>query len=142
MGFQRILIAVDESPAAAHAADVGADLARALNAEVALVHAVEPLVAPESGVSAAELIDASERDGRALLAAVRSRGGIGEAAFTFVQVGKPVPVITKAASDWKADMIVIASHGRGGVSRLVLGSVAEGVMRHSICPVLVVRAAG
>lgn len=47
-----------------------------------------------------------------------------------------------AAKEWPADLIVIGSHGRGGVKRALLGSVAEGVMRHAPCPVLVVRATG
>jgi nucleotide-binding universal stress UspA family protein len=57
-----------------------------------------------------------------------------------MDVGKPADVILKVGAEWKADMIVIASHGRGGMRRLVLGSVAEAVMRRSDCPVLVVRA--
>jgi len=44
------------------------------------------------------------------------------------------------AKDWPADLIVIGSHGRSGMRRALLGSVAEGVMRNATCPVLVVRA--
>jgi nucleotide-binding universal stress UspA family protein len=44
-----------------------------------------------------------------------------------------------AAKEWPADVIVIGSHGRAGVTRVLLGSVAEAVMRHAPCPVLVVR---
>ncbi|MGE5112215.1 MAG: universal stress protein [Acidobacteriaceae bacterium] len=47
--------------------------------------------------------------------------------------------MVKAANEWPADLIVIGSHGRGGVERLLLGSVAESVTRHAACPVLVVR---
>jgi nucleotide-binding universal stress UspA family protein len=46
----------------------------------------------------------------------------------------------RAAKAWPADLIVIGSHGRAGIVRTLLGSVAEGVMRHASCPVLVVRA--
>ena len=58
MSFRKILIAVDESPIAAHAADVGAQLATALGAELALVYVVDPTqtVASDSGVQAADLI--------------------------------------------------------------------------------------
>ena len=65
---------------------------------------------------------------------------LGAPPLEFLAIGAPVEEIVKAAQDWPADMIVIASHGRSGVRRLLLGSVAEGVMRHAACPVLVVRA--
>ena len=58
----------------------------------------------------------------------------------FVQTGAPAAAIVNAALEWPADLIVIASHGRTGVRRALLGSVAEGVMRNASCPVLVVRA--
>jgi nucleotide-binding universal stress UspA family protein len=57
----------------------------------------------------------------------------------FVPVGDAASEIAKAAEDWPADLIVIGSHGRGGIRRALLGSVAEGVMRQASCPVLVVR---
>ena len=57
-----------------------------------------------------------------------------------MQIGSPVGEVVKAAKDWPADLIVIGSHGRGGIRRALLGSVAEGVMRQAPCPVLVVRA--
>lgn len=142
MSFQRILIALDGSATAAHAGEVGVGLAKALGVELALVHAVDPalgLVA-ESGASASDLISLAEQDGRALLAAFPRRAGLPSPPYEFVEVGKPADVILKVAAEWKADIVVVGSHGRGGVRRLVLGSVAEGVMRRSRCPVLVVRA--
>lgn len=144
MGFQRVLIALDGSPASVHAGEVGAEIARSLHAEIALVHAVDPALGslPESGVSPKDLMRSAENEGRQLLATFRHASGLLMPSFDFVEAGTPVHVIMKAAANWRADMIVIASHGRGGVTRLVLGSVAEGVMRQSTCPVLVVRAAG
>ena len=56
------------------------------------------------------------------------------------ETGAPAATIVKAARDWAADLMVIASHGRSSASRALLGSVAEGVMRNAPCPVLVVRA--
>ncbi|WP_145723421.1 universal stress protein [Mesorhizobium tianshanense] len=53
----------------------------------------------------------------------------------------PADEIVKAAGEWPADLIVIGSHGRGGVQRALLGSVADGVIRHASCPILVIRAA-
>ncbi len=142
MAFRRVLIAVDSSPVAARAADVGAELARSLGAELAFVHAVDPAesYAPESGIPAAELMAMAERDGKKLLERFQSLAGGAPPPLTFAMVGKPANEIVKAAKDWPADVIVIGSHGRSGITRVLLGSVAEGVMRHAPCPVLVVRA--
>jgi nucleotide-binding universal stress UspA family protein len=142
MNFRRILIAVDGSPIAAHAADVGIELARSLGGEVAFIHIVDPAQnwAPETGVPAAELIKLAEQDGKRLLADLCRRATLQAPPLEFVQVGKPASEIVKAAKDWPADIIVIGSHGRGGIRRVLLGSVAEGVMRHAPCPALVVRA--
>lgn len=141
MSFRRILIAVDESPVAAHAADVGAQLATALGAELARVYVVDPTqnAAPESGVAAADLIALAERDARQLLAGFRQRAPQGQSALEFVAVGKPASEIVKTAREWPADVIVIGSHGRHGLERALLGSVADGVMHHAPCSVLVVR---
>ena len=141
VSFRRILIAVDESPIAAHAADVGAQLATALGAELARVYVVDPTqtVAPDSGVPAADLIALAEKDAKRLLAGFRQRAPQGNPSLEFVAVGKPASEIVKTAKEWPADVIVIGSHGRHGLERALLGSVAEGVMRHAPCSVLVVR---
>ena len=61
-------------------------------------------------------------------------------ATTFETVGDRVAeVIVREAKKWKADLIVMGTHGRRGFNRLVLGSDAEGVLRHSPVPVLMVR---
>ena len=142
MAFRRILVAVDWSAFAARAADVGLELARSLGAEMAFIHVVEPstAVAPEGGYAADNLIALAEQDSKRLLAAFHERAPAQPAPLEFIHVGKPHDEIAKAAKDWPADLIVIGSHGRGGVERLFLGSVAEAVMRQAPCPVLVVRA--
>lgn len=142
MSFQRILVAADSDPIAAHAGDIGADLARGLGAQLALVTAVDPsaAAAPGAGVPAHQLIALAEQDAKRLLAGWRERLGLPLSTLEFVRVGTPGPEIVKTAAEWPADLIVIGSHGRGGVSRALLGSVAEYVMRHAACPVLVIRA--
>ncbi len=142
MSFRRVLIAVDSGPIAAHAAEIGGDLAHALGAEVALVHAIEtpPPYGTEAGVSQDELIADAKREGKRLLAGCRERLMLQPSALEFVVEGRPVNEIVRAARQWTADIIVIGSHGRGGARRALLGSVAEGVMRHAPCAVLVIRA--
>jgi nucleotide-binding universal stress UspA family protein len=141
MSFRRILVAADESAFAARAADVALELARSLGAELAFMHVIDPSLvsAPESGIPAGQLIALAEQDGRRLLAAFSQRVSAQPPPLEFIHVGKPATEIVKAAKDWPADLIVIGSHGRGGVKRVLLGSVAETVMRQAACPVLVVR---
>jgi nucleotide-binding universal stress UspA family protein len=142
VSFKRILLAVDESPVAAHAADVGGELAAVLGAELAFISVVDPsqIGAPDSGVPAADLMALAEKDAKRLVAGFGQRAPQGHAALEFVAVGKPASEIVKTAREWPADVIVIGSHGRRGIDRVLLGSVAEAVMRHAGCSVLVVRA--
>ncbi len=140
MTFKRVLIAVDSEPIGVHAAVVGMELAKAIGAEVGLIHVVDPSLVPaDVGIAAADLITQARTDGRRLLADVRERAALKQPALEFFVEGAPPTEIMKAAQDWPADLIVIGSHGRGGLQRTILGSVAEAVMRRAPCPVLVVR---
>lgn len=73
------------------------------------------------------------------LADVRKRAALKQAALEFLVEGAPAAEIVKAALEWPADLVVIGSHGRGGLQRAILGSVAKAGMRRAPCPVLVVR---
>lgn len=66
----------------------------------------------------------------------------GVAWTTHVQISDPVHAITQLATDVQANLIIVGTHGRKGLARFLLGSVAEGVVRHAPCPVLVVRPLG
>jgi nucleotide-binding universal stress UspA family protein len=135
-----MLIAVDESAIAAHAIAVGRELAAALKAQEALVYVVDPTLAfqPDSGIPAAEWIATLKGEGQAFLATAAQRTGE-PPAWQFLREGKPADQILAAAREWDADVIVIGTHGRSGISRLVLGSTAEAVVRHAPCPVLVIK---
>ena len=140
MAFHRVLIALDESPLAAHAVDVGADLARALHAETALVHVVDPRLAfvPDGGIPLQDELAALKRAGQEFLTnAVQRTATL--CPWPFLKEGKPADGILAAAREWSADVIVMGTHGRGGLSRLVTGSTAEEVLRHAPCPVMTVR---
>jgi nucleotide-binding universal stress UspA family protein len=142
MKFRRILIAVDSGPIAAHAADGGVSLARELGGEVALLHAIDiaSTYGTEAGVSQGQLMAEARREGKRLLAGYRQQLSLEPSTLEFIVEGKPSDEIVKAARQWPADVIVIGSRGLGGVQRALLGSVAEGVIRHAPCPVLVIRA--
>lgn len=144
MVFKKILVAIDGEPIAAHAADIGAELARLAGAEMAFVHVIDAALinAADTGIQPAVLAASAKEDARKLINDFRKRLPQPLTALEFVQIGSPLAEIVNAAKDWPADLIVIGSHGRGGIKRALLGSVAEGVMRHAPCPVLVVRAKG
>ena len=58
--------------------------------------------------------------------------------WTFVEKGKPFEAVLKVAEEWEADLIVLGTHGRTGLSHLLMGSVAEKVVRHSTKPLFIV----
>jgi nucleotide-binding universal stress UspA family protein len=94
---------------------------------------VDPVAAEVSVVAEAE--DYLEQ----IAARLRERG-VGRV-VTSVWYGPPAPSIVEAAEARKADLIVMSTHGRSGLGRLILGSVAESVLRGTRIPILLVRAA-
>ena len=143
MSFRRVLIALDQSAIATHAMDVGVDLAKALGAHIGLVHVVDRKLAsaPEGGLPPSVIFDELRQEGRRLLKTASLRIGGDSPPWEYLVEGSPSREIIKAATEWKADLIVLGTHGRSGISRALLGSTAEGVLRHSHIPVLIVRAA-
>jgi nucleotide-binding universal stress UspA family protein len=137
------LVAVDASAAGMHVLDVACGLAMGLggNAELHVMHVVaEPAVVPDSGsdVTAVPqyLREAQQRVERSTAhAAERFNGWIAGHLAT----GEPWREIVQMASDIGVDLIIVGTSGRTGLARFALGSVAEQVVRHAGCPVLVVR---
>jgi nucleotide-binding universal stress UspA family protein len=142
VSFRRILIAVDGEPLAAHAAELGVELAISLGAEIGFLHAIDPGLSQAPGIMPSDLIAEAEREGKRLIAGVRRFLPRTHSPQEFIHVGKPASEIIRTATEWPADVIVLGSHGRHGIQRALLGSVAEAVMRHAPCPVLVIRARG
>lgn len=145
--FSRILIAVTNDELAERVIGTGSALAGALGARLALVHIVDLAAASAAAATPVdigvaptviqEVVEAEEETGKALLdhlAAQFPRDRV----ETLLREGTPVEEAVAAAAEWGADLLVVGTHGRGGLQRLVLGSVAEGVLRHAHCPVLVV----
>jgi nucleotide-binding universal stress UspA family protein len=141
MAFKRILIAVDTSEIGAHATLIGLQLGSALGAEVAFIHVIGPAISDGAwyAVASPELTEPPDEEISQVLAELQGRAPIPTDAQRFVPTGDPAASIIDAARDWAADLVVIGSHGRECMDRVLLGSVAEGVARRSPCPVLIVR---
>jgi nucleotide-binding universal stress UspA family protein len=146
----RVLLAVDGSESSEAAVQMVADRLRPEGAHVKVVHAVEwmremPLCFQfAQGVSAGEdLVEC--RNGsfeRARLMVERIAAQLEFKGFrtsVLTPDTDPRHAIIETATDWSADLIVMGSHGRRGVDRLLLGSVAESVLRHATCSVEIVR---
>jgi universal stress protein A len=141
MPFKKILIAVDDDPVAVHAAEKGVELARAVGGQMGLISVIDrtgvDIAAPE--IPREDLLAEAREHTRQVMAELAPRLAPEPTTAAFSPEGHPAEEIVRAARDWSADLIVIGSHGRGGLGRVLLGSVAESVMRHAPCPVMVVR---
>jgi nucleotide-binding universal stress UspA family protein len=117
--FRRILIAIDDEPIAAHAADIGAELSRVVGAEMAFIRVIdaELVNAADTGIQPDVFVASAKDEARKLIDDFRKRLPQQTAALEFVQIGSPQTEIVNAAKDWPADLIVIGSHGRGGIKR-------------------------
>ncbi len=138
----KILLATDGSEDAAFAARVAADLARRTEAKLYVTHAWRP-AARGFGYPAVMWTDYShlyEREARRLLEAqVREIEAPGVFAEPRLLHGPPVEAILDLCEELEPGLVVLGSRGRGPVGRLLLGSVAEGVVHHARFPVLVAR---
>ena len=145
MAYQNILVPVDGSETSYAAVAQAAELAKAFGGKITVVQvlALDPYIAAEY-ISATQTNDLIERARTSVLKTLE------EAAAKFSDLGIPVEAkllegqvvqreIIKEAETSKADLIVIGSHGRTGLKRLFLGSVAQSVLGEAHIPVLVVR---
>ncbi len=143
MAFTKILCPVDFSEPSRAAMKVAADLAQASGAELLLVHAWQP--PPIYGAATMvlpELADNFRLDAEQAIAAWQAEAQplVDRTVSARVEPGSPWHVVVDAAeADPSVDLIVIATHGRSGIKRALLGSVAAQVIRHAPCPVLVTR---
>lgn len=142
--IRQILVAVDFSDVSANAYKAAADLAGKLNAKLKVVHAVPVQAASlpmEGGAVYLEDLQAKqvEEAKEKLAAFVRQHSGAGGNVEQCVRSGDPTTEINRAAEELRADMIVVGTHGRSGLSHLLMGSVAESVLREANVPVLCIR---
>ena len=140
MAIEKVVVPVDFSENSEQALSVAVDLARTLGAEIHVVHVVPtvPYFGPPfvpGPVLIGQVKEAGRKELDALMARLRARGINASAVLA---EGVAYTEIDRAAADLGADLIVIGTHGRTGFQHLLLGSVAERVVRMSRIPVMVV----
>lgn len=137
--MRRILIAVDDGPAAEKVASYGLQLGQQLNAEIALISVVDTTALMTEGtVTPGEFADILKNDYKKNQQMLLDKVFKDHKISTFVEKGNPFESILRIADEWKADTIVLGTHGRTGLSHLLLGSVAEKVVRHSKIPLFII----
>jgi nucleotide-binding universal stress UspA family protein len=143
MHLNRIALATDFSPQARRAGEVAIELATRLRVPLLMVAAFQiPIYPLPEGVviaSTPTIADILARLSHDL--AVDKAAAIDHGApmvDTLAVEGPPASEIVRVAKEHACDLIVIGSHGRGGLSRMILGSVADKVMRTAHCPVMIV----
>jgi nucleotide-binding universal stress UspA family protein len=141
MNIKKILVPLDGSVVAEAALAPAVETARDKGASLVLVRAAEAYTVIGDPTEAQV---AAVREAEEYLAGVRARvlrGGVRDVDVT-VWYGPAAEAIAEAATYRKADLIVMSSHGRSGLGRLVLGSVAETVLRTTTIPILLIRPGG
>lgn len=143
--FTRLLIPTDFSPASDIALEYGLDLATRFGARVEVLHVIDDfsvLAAYPDGFYAElpGLRDQLRTEAEDRLRTLEARYQTAGVPFaTEIVIGRPARAIVREATDRGVDLIVMGTHGRSGFEHLVLGSVAERVLRTAPCPVLTVR---
>ncbi len=145
--YQRILVPVDGSDCADRGLSEAMALARLTGARIRLVHVIdEPLVAIGADVAAGaaeDLVAIAREAARRVLADATEKVRLAGIRVSDVLLdsfdGRLCDLVVNAVKVWSADLVVIGTHGRRGVGRLLLGSDAEQILRLSPVPVLLVR---
>lgn len=142
MKLDRILVPLDGSPLAEAALEHAVDLARGGSSTLVLLRAAEAHVLPGMDPTDAQVSVVREAEEYLAGVAERLRGQGVTRVETSVWYGPPAESIAEATRVRRADLVAMSSHGRSGVGRLLLGSVAESVLRSTDTPILLIRVAG
>jgi nucleotide-binding universal stress UspA family protein len=143
--YQRILVPVDGSKTSDSALREAIRFAQQHNSMLRLVHVVETarFFDAEQSIDYTTLQDMAQRSGEQVLThameAVQQAGLSAETDLLEADGQRVENLIVDDAKRWMADLVVIGTHGRSGVSRLLFGSVAEGVVRGAHTPILLIR---
>jgi nucleotide-binding universal stress UspA family protein len=141
----RILLPVDGSPPSQEAIDEVLRRPWPTPSSVRVLSVVRPYVPPATefvpgAFAPEELLQQHQKEAEQIAAQAGGRlAQTGLSVDTAVRQGDPRTVIVDEATEWKADLIVVGSHGHTGLKRLLLGSVAQAVVAHAPCSVEVAR---
>ncbi len=140
--FRHVLCPIDFSESSRHAAELGIELAARHDGKVTLVHVIEvPVLFRGEALAYDSVVDVDKRSTHLLLqwaADLSAKTPI--SVTTRIEIGRAgASLITVLENDPSVTLVVVGSHGRTGIRRALLGSVAEKIVRHSTCPVLVAR---
>lgn len=143
MNLKRILVPTDFSECSDAALRYGVELARKFGASLYLLHviqdpATQPWAAEGYIVPLLDAVDQWQKDAQKRLETSIPEADRAKAIFSCV-IASPFAEILRYAAANEIDLIVMGTHGRGGVSHALLGSIAERVVRRAPCPVLTVR---
>jgi nucleotide-binding universal stress UspA family protein/predicted transcriptional regulator len=137
--YQRILCPIDFDDNSIAALNAATDLARRSDGTVFVLHVVPMIVQPTAMPVYVDIYKSQEETAWARLKDVARKTLTGVKYELLVHMGEPAGSIISIEKKVKPDLLVMATHGRRGFSRFFLGSVAEVVLRESICPVLTIR---
>jgi nucleotide-binding universal stress UspA family protein len=137
MSFKRILCPVDLSPSSNQAIRVASSIAKGDTAKLLFLHVAMPDLPPSASSAIPEVNHALMIEKEKFLQVKPCDAGV-DCEHLFVR-GEPVEVILDTIKKQEVDLIVMPTHGRTGLARLLMGSVAEKVVRLASCPVLVVK---
>ena len=148
MAYKRILVPVDGSPTSNAGLREAIGLAKEAGARLQLIHVVDQHTVVMMGVESAyyidEMMQSMRKAGQRLLnraVAQATKAGVQASAVLLETLtGPAADPIVRQAKKWSADLIVLGTHGRRGVRRLLMGSDAEQVVRNAPAPVMLVRA--
>jgi nucleotide-binding universal stress UspA family protein len=139
----KILMGIDDSKFSGDVLKAVIAQFRPEHIEVRVLHVLQPSAAtpPQMAPGYAPELDDEKKPAHELVERIATELRCGDFKVeTAVEVGDIRERIIDCASDWGADLIIVGSHGRSGISRFLLGSVAEFVARHAKCSVEIVRA--
>jgi universal stress protein A len=140
MNYKRIVVPIDFSELSLATLKYAIDFAKTHRAEILLLHVIEPITHTRYIPDVKQLVEQQRADAAEHLAELENRtkrripGCRAEIRF-----GVPYEMISKAAKHYRADLIIMATHGFTGLHHLLVGSVAERVVRFASCPVLTVK---
>jgi len=137
--YQRILCPIDFDDNSLAALGTAADLARRSDGTVYVLHVVPMIVQPTAMPVYVDIYKSQEETAWVRLKDLARKDLAGVKYELLVAMGEPAGTIIRSERKVKADLIVMATHGRRGFSRFFLGSVAEVVLREATCPVLTIR---